>query len=99
MFVVLLVGLFGLTFVDWDELRGGEPEEESVALADVPTPVRTTIEQEAKVGTLKEIDKTTTNGRTVYAAQIVVNGSEQATRIGEDGKVIDRVAVKKEEDD
>jgi hypothetical protein len=34
-----------------------------------------------------------------YAAGIVVNGKEQATRIAEDGTVIGRAAAKEDDDD
>jgi hypothetical protein len=68
-------------------------------LADVPAPVRTTIEQEGKAGTLREIDRTTIAGKTTCAASIVVNSKEQTTRIAEDGTVIGRAAPKEDDDD
>ncbi len=74
-------------------------QEERVTLSQVPAPVRATIEQEIKSGTLKEIDKTTVDGKTAYAARIAVNGNEQETVVGEDGKVIRQGAVEKDDDD
>jgi hypothetical protein len=53
-----------------------------------------------KGGTLKEIEKTTVDGKTAYAASIVANGKEQMTLVGEDGKLISRWgAVEKDDDD
>ena len=74
-------------------------QEERVTLSQVPAPVRATIEQEIKGGTLKEIEKISDEGKTAYAAHIAVNGNEQETVIGEDGKVIRQGAVEKDDDD
>lgn len=99
LLALAVVGLLGLTLFDWDEWRSEKHEEQTVALAQVPAPVKPTIEQEAKLGTLKEVEKTTVDGKTTYAASVVVNGKEQETRIGEDGKVISRGAPEGDGDD
>ena len=98
-FGLALLGFLGVTFAGSDESNSEKRREERVALSQVPVPVKTTIEQEIKGGgTLKEIEKTTDEGRTAYAAHIAVNGNEQETLIGEDGKVIRRGPVDDDDD-
>lgn len=95
---IVIVGLLGLTMFDWDEWGLGGRHENRVALAQVPAPVRATIEQEAKGGSLKDIERSTLDGKTAYTASVVINGKEQETRIGEDGKVIDRREGERDDD-
>jgi hypothetical protein len=99
LLVLLVLGLLGLTLFDWDEWGFGERRGEKIALAQVPAPVRATIELEAQGGTLKEIEKMTVDGKTAYTASVVVNGSEHEARIGEDGRVLGRGAAEKDDDD
>ena len=98
-FVLAALGLVSLTLVGCDEWRSERGQEEKIALAQVPAPVKAAIEQEAKSGTLKEIEKKTVDGKTSYIASIVVSGKEQETLIGDDGKVISRRASEKDDDD
>lgn len=94
-----VIGLLGLTLFGWDEWRSEKHEEEKVALTQVPALVKTTIEQEARLGALKEIEKTTVDDEIIYAASVAIDGKEQETRIGEDGKVISRGAHERDGDD
>jgi hypothetical protein len=70
LLALVVLGLLGLTLFDWDEWGAGRRQEEKVALAQVPAPVKVTIEQEAKGGTLKDIEKTTIAGKTAYTASL-----------------------------
>lgn len=95
----VLFGMLGLlTLAGCDEpserIRG-----EKVVLAQVPDPVKVAIELETKNGTLKEIEKKTVKGKTAYEASVIVNGVEQETLIGDDGKVISRRVGEKDDDD
>ncbi|MFL9936078.1 hypothetical protein P0D88_45260 [Paraburkholderia sp. RL18-103-BIB-C] len=94
-----VLGLISLTLVGCNESRSEQSQLEKVPLTAVPAPVKATIEQEAKAGALKEVEKTTVGGKTAYVAGIVVNGKEQQTLIGEDGKVIRRGAAEADDDD
>jgi hypothetical protein len=94
-----VLGLVSVTLVGCNESRSGQSQLEKVPLAAVPGPVKTTIEQEAKAGAIKEVEKTAVDGKTAYAASIVVNGKEQQTLIGDDGKVISRGAAETDDDD
>lgn len=97
--VLALLGMLTLTLGGCDNERSEDRQGETVALAQVPAPVKATIEQEAKDGSLKEVEKKTVDGKTVYAADITVNGKEQMTLISEDGKVISRGPAEKDDDD
>jgi hypothetical protein len=98
LLALVVLGLLALTLFDWDEWWS-ERHEQKVALADVPAPVKATIEQVvAQGGTLKEIEKATVDGKTAYTASLVVNGEEQETSIDADGKVIGRSGADKDDD-
>jgi hypothetical protein len=87
---VILAGLFILGLTGCEESDEEGHTEQRVAIEQVPAAVRATLEQERKSGTLKEIEKITAEGKTVYAADMVVNGKDQETLIAEDGKIIQR---------
>lgn len=95
-----LLGGFGVYAYDrlqaGTEISVGE-EGEKIALAQLPPAVRTAIERESQGGTIKETVKITEGGKTVYGADIVVNGAEQEVIVAEDGTVLQR--GKKEDDD
>jgi hypothetical protein len=97
LLAIILLGLLGLMLFDWDEERS-ERQEERVALTEVPAVVKATIEQIAQGGRLKEIEKTTVGGKPAFTASVLVNGKEEETSVGEDGKVISRGAVDKDDD-
>lgn len=96
--VALLAG-FGV--YAYDRLQAGTEisgdSGEKIALAQLPLAVRATVERESQGGTIKETEKITEGGKTVYGADIVVNGAEQELIVGQDGTVLQR--GKKEEDD
>ena|SRR3989442_15219953 len=97
--ILVVLGLLGLTLFEWEDWRGENRQEEKVALAQVPAPVKATIDQEAKAGALKEIERTTVDGKSTSVAGIVINGKEQESRLGEDGKVISRGARQRDDED
>jgi hypothetical protein len=99
LLALVVLGLLGLTLFDWDEWGAGRRQEEKVALAQVPAPVQVAIEQEARGGTLKDIEKTTIDGKTAYIASVVVNGKEQRARVAEDGKLLGHGTAEKDDDD
>lgn len=94
LLAAVLVGLLGLMLIDWDEWPSALRRDERIALADVPAPVRSTSEQMARGGAVQEIEKTSIDGKTAYTANVLVNGAEQETQIGEDGRMISSGAAK-----
>jgi hypothetical protein len=86
--VVCVLALF-LSACDWPR-DDKEANGEKVTLAQLPPAAKATIEQESKGGTVKETQKITKDGKTVYSTDIVVNGKEQEVIVAEDGTVIER---------
>lgn len=105
-FVLAASSLISLALVGCDEQRSEQGQEvsvrgpeEKVTLAQVPAPVKATIEQVAKGGSLKVIKRGTVDGKTLYWADVMANGKEQGTVIGEDGTVISQGPVEEDDDD
>jgi uncharacterized membrane protein YkoI len=91
----LLAGTLGLGLgiggrVTADEKESGH-EHQSVTLAELPAPVRTTFEREAKGGKIEELRKETKkNGSIIYEAEIVKNGKGTDIEVNAAGKVVER---------
>jgi len=73
-----------------------EADEEKVSLDQVPPAVRATILKAAEGGTIKEIERESRNGKTIYEAEIVRNGKETEIKVAEDGTLL---GTKVEEED
>jgi hypothetical protein len=97
LFFLLGVGLFSVTLFDYHEWRAAK--RDMVAMAQLPAPVKAAIEHEAQGGTLKKTKMTTAERKIAYTARIAVNGNDQETIFGEDGKVISRAAFEENDDD
>jgi hypothetical protein len=67
-----------------------EPEGQAVTIDQVPAVVKAAIEKESLGGTVKEIEKTVVDGKTLYEVDIVKNKIETEVLIAEDGKVLKR---------
>jgi uncharacterized membrane protein YkoI len=92
---VIGLGVVGmLTFGAW----AGRADEEEVALEQVPAAVRATILKESAGGRITEIERETTNGKTVYEAEFVLNGDEIEIKVAPDGTLLGR-EVEQEGDD
>jgi hypothetical protein len=62
--------------------------EERVALANVPAPVRATLEREAGGAAIGEIERETEGGRTVYEAEVMRDGKKREISVAADGTVV-----------
>jgi uncharacterized membrane protein YkoI len=60
----------------------------SMKLADVPEPVRKTIEMEAKGREVADIDRETWKGRTVYEVEFAQTGRNAQIHVAEDGTIV-----------
>lgn len=70
---------------------------EKVAMEQLPAPVKTTVEKEAKGGTVADVVKETEKGKTFYEAKIVdKNGKERFVHVADSGKVLKRESAKTE---
>lgn len=95
--LLLLIGLgmVGLlTFGAWAD----RTDEEDVTLDQVPAAVKATILKESAGGRITEIERETTNGKTVYEAEFILNGDEIEIKIALDGTLLGR-EVEEEDDD
>jgi uncharacterized membrane protein YkoI len=96
---VVVVGLSIVGLAACDEVTGRGEQGEKVAIDQVPPAVKATIEQESKGGAVKDIEKLSQDGKTVYGADIVKNGNERESLIAEDGTIIKRGVRKVDDDD
>ncbi len=96
----MLLPLIGLavigmaTLVAWAE----DKQEEEVTLNQVPAAVKATILKESAGGKITEIERETSNGKTVYEAEFLLGGKEIEIKIAPDGTLLGR-EVEDEGDD
>jgi uncharacterized membrane protein YkoI len=64
--------------------------ETPVAMSDVPAAVRATLERESAGGKVTEVEKETKDGKTVYSADLMVNGVAWDITVAENGVVLSR---------
>jgi len=84
---------------DEDKDEGEEGEREvKVSISQVPPAVKATILNEAGANEIKEIEKKTKGGKTIYEAEWIVGGKETEVKVAEDGKLLGK-EVEDDEDD
>ena len=71
-------------------------QEVAVNLADTPSAVRATLERESAGGKITEVERETKKGKTIYSADLVINGQAWDIAVAEDGTVLSK---EKEEDE
>ena len=77
-----------------------EEQEEKVTLDQCPAPVQETIKKESAGGTIKEIEKETQGGVTIYEAEYVKDGKTIEIEVAPDGKLLkSKVEDGRDEDD
>jgi hypothetical protein len=69
-----------------------EKDEQKVSIDQVPPAVKATILSEAGKGTVEEIEQETKDGKTIYGADIVIDGKKFEIKVSSDGKLIDKQA-------
>ena len=68
-----------------------EENEVKVKIEDVPAPVKATLLREAEGQEIKTVDKeTVTGGKTVYEADVKMNGTNWEIVVAEDGKLVSK---------
>jgi len=73
--------------------RGGEEEEEDeakVAWADVPAPVKATLQREGGGASIATVDRESRKGKLVYEADVRIDGKNWEIVVAEDGTLISR---------
>jgi uncharacterized membrane protein YkoI len=71
-----------------DEDEEGDDDEGQVSLSDLPTAVLATLQQEAPNAQIEELELETENGRTQYAADVVIDGQTFDIEIAPDGTLL-----------
>jgi hypothetical protein len=69
---------------------GHEDKDVPVAMNDVPAAVRATLERESAGGKVTEVEREVKKGKTVYSADLMVNGVAWDITVAEDGTVISK---------
>jgi len=68
----------------------GDDDEEQVSIDQVPAGVKATILKEAMGGVVKEIERETEKGKTIYEAEIIIDGREIEIEVAADGTLLER---------
>jgi len=76
-----------------------DEDEEEVSIDQVPAAVKATILREAKGAAIKEIEKETKDGKTVYEAEFVAGGKEIEIKVSADGTLLKREVEDDDDDD
>ena len=71
-------------------------KEKEVSIQEVPAAVKATLLAQAGGGTIAEIEMGTENGRTVYEADVIIDGKEVEIQVAPDGTLL---STKVEDDD
>jgi len=82
-----------------DDEDENDEDEEQVSINDVPEAVKATILKEAEGGTIKEIESGTENGKTVYDADVIINGQEVEIKVAADGTLLSKKVEDDDEND
>lgn len=85
----------GLVFT----VRAQNMDEQEVTLDQVPAAVRATILNEAAGAEIKELERETENGRTIYEAEFLLNGAEVEIKIAPDGTLLAREIEDEDDED
>ena len=74
-----------------------EHKETTVTMDQLPAAVKATLAKETGTGKVEEIEKDTENGRTIYEADVMVDGKKWEITIAQDGQLIKK-ALDEEKD-
>ena len=92
--MLLALGL-GLGFAACTTLAADDDETETtIKFSEAPTAVQDTFDKEAKGGATPEtVVKEVEDGKTVYEAELTIDGKNWEIEVGEDGAVLEREAA------
>jgi len=90
--VAASLALVGCTNMNGEAKKGEENEGDEVkmAFADVPAPVQATLNRESGNAKIDKVDKETDEGKTIYEADVMVNGKNWELKVTPDGKLISK---------
>jgi|GEM_PF-487549 len=76
-----------------------EDADEHLTLNELPAAVKATILREAAGAPIREIERETEHGRTIYEAEVIIDGKEIEIEVAPDGTLLSKKADDEEEDD
>ncbi len=93
--ILVLLATFGLALFSTitraeDKKEEKDEGEVKVKLEECPPAVQATLKKEAEGATIKEVDKETDDGKTIYETDVTINGKEVEIKVAEDGKLISK---------
>src|SRR5436305_2836084 len=69
---------------------GKEENEKKLAFADVPAAVRKTLKREANGAAIKSVDLEKVDGKTVYEADVIIDGTNYEILVNKSGLLISK---------
>ena len=72
--------------------------ETKVPIEEIPPAVKATIFAEAKGGTIEEIEMETEDGKTIYEAEVIIDGQEIEIEVAPDGTLLGKEIEDNEDD-
>lgn len=97
--ISLIVGICFALCIGAVATRQAMDGETEVSIDKVPVAVKATIDAEAKGGTIGEIEMETEDGRTVYEADVIIDGREVEIQVAPDGTLLGKKTEDDESDD
>jgi hypothetical protein len=76
-----------------------DANEQTVTLEQVPAAAKATLMKEAGAGRIDEIDKLMRNGKTVYEADVMLDGKKWEIAVSEDGKLLSKELDEEKDDE
>jgi uncharacterized membrane protein YkoI len=76
-----------------------EQAEKKISLGELPEAVKATILAEAKGRTIEEIEMETEDGRTIYEAEVIMDGQETDIKVAADGTLLGKEVESEGDDD
>ena len=65
-----------------------EQAEKKISIGELPEAAKTTILSEAKAGTIQELETEIEDGRTIYEAEVTIDGQETDIKVADDGTLL-----------
>ena len=70
--------------------EGEEGNEQKISFAEVPAAAQRTLTDEAKGNKIDTVDKETDEGKTIYEADVPINGRNYEIRVAPDGTLLSK---------
>ena len=96
---LLTLGVAGCATMPWNAKEKKEGKEEKVAFAQLPAAVQKTLNDEGKGNKIETADKESEDGKTVYEADVKIEGTNYEIKVAEDGSLISKKLDQEEDKD